>query len=174
MVEMAASGERQSTFTSRGGSGSRGEPNQTTMSLGGDVSHHSFQLTSHKLDGRNYLEWAQSVKLAIDGRGKLGHLTGEVKKPEVGDPWMSAWQSENSLISAWLINSMEPTIGKPYFSLPNARDIWEVLRETYSDVENFSQIFELKTKLWKSRQGEREVTIHYNEMVSLWQDLDQC
>ncbi|KAL3532166.1 hypothetical protein ACH5RR_005687 [Cinchona calisaya] len=25
----------------------------------------------------------------IDGRGKLGHLTREVKKPEAGDPWMS-------------------------------------------------------------------------------------
>ncbi|KAL3513994.1 hypothetical protein ACH5RR_026711 [Cinchona calisaya] len=99
------------TATSRGGSSSRGELNQTTMSLGEDASHHSFQLTSHKLDGRNYLEWAQSVKLAIDGRGKLGHLTGKVKKPEADDPWMSVWQSENSLISAWLINSMELTIG---------------------------------------------------------------
>ncbi|KAL3513667.1 hypothetical protein ACH5RR_026384 [Cinchona calisaya] len=89
MVEMALSGERQSTVTLRGGSGSRGEPNQTTTSLGEDASCHSFQLTSHKLDGRNYLEWAQSIKLAIDGRGKLGHPSGEVKKPEVGDPWMS-------------------------------------------------------------------------------------
>ncbi|KAL3511534.1 hypothetical protein ACH5RR_024251 [Cinchona calisaya] len=79
---MAASRERQSTTTSRGGSGSRGEPNQTIMTLGGDASHHSFQLTSHKLDARNYLEWTQSVKLTIDGRGKLGHLTGEMKKPE--------------------------------------------------------------------------------------------
>ena len=46
----------------------------------------SFQLTSHRLNGKNYLEWAQSVKLAIDGWGKLGHLTVEVKQPAVGDP----------------------------------------------------------------------------------------
>ncbi|KAL3533266.1 hypothetical protein ACH5RR_006787 [Cinchona calisaya] len=89
MVEMAASGKRQSTITSGGGSGSRGEPNQTSMSLGGDLSHHSFQLTFHKLDGRNYFEWAQLIKLAIDGRGKLGYLIGEVKKPETCNPWMS-------------------------------------------------------------------------------------
>ncbi|KAL3516304.1 hypothetical protein ACH5RR_023206 [Cinchona calisaya] len=57
---MAASRERQLTATSREGSGSHGEPNQIT-----------------------------SVKLAIDGRGKLGHQPGEVKKPEAGDPWMS-------------------------------------------------------------------------------------
>ncbi|KAL3514076.1 hypothetical protein ACH5RR_026793 [Cinchona calisaya] len=108
---MASSGERQLTVISREGSSSRGERNQTTMNLGQDALHHPFQLTSHKLDGRNYLEWAQSVKLVTDRRGKLGHLTGEVKKPEASDPWMSVWRSENSLNSAWLINSMVPTIG---------------------------------------------------------------
>lgn len=39
-----------------------------------------------KLNGHNYLEWAQFVKLAIDGRGKIGHLTGEISKPDAGDP----------------------------------------------------------------------------------------
>jgi len=55
------------------------------MTQGGNASHMPFQLTSHRLNGKNYLEWAQSVKLAIDGRGKLGHLTGETKKPGVGE-----------------------------------------------------------------------------------------
>ncbi|KAK3036194.1 hypothetical protein RJ639_030264 [Escallonia herrerae] len=82
-----------------------------TMAHGGDhLSQLSLQLTSHKLTGKNYLEWAQSVKLAIDGRGKLGHLTGDVRQPAAGDPSLSAWRFENSLIMAWLINSMEPTI----------------------------------------------------------------
>ncbi|XP_070057489.1 uncharacterized protein [Nicotiana tomentosiformis] len=34
--------------------------------------------------------------------------------------------------------------------------------------------FELNIKLWQAKQGEREVTAYYNEMVSLWQELDQC
>ena len=49
---------------------------------------NSFHLTIHKLNGKNYVEWAQSVKLVIDGKGKLGHLTGEVTKPAVGDTHM--------------------------------------------------------------------------------------
>ena len=48
------------------------------------------------------------MKLAIDGRGKLGHLTGEVKKPAADDPKLAAWRSENSMITTWLINLMEP------------------------------------------------------------------
>ncbi|KAK5819583.1 hypothetical protein PVK06_024596 [Gossypium arboreum] len=85
------------------------------MTQGTKASHLSFQLTSHKLNGKNYLEWSQFVKLAIDGRGKLGHLNGEVEQPQVGDPKISEW-----------------------------------------------------------RQGEKEVTFYYNEMMSLWQELDQC
>ena len=44
----------------------------------------------------------------------------------------------------------------------------------YFDVENSSQIFKLKTKLWKSRQRDRDVTTYYNEMVTLWRELDLC
>ena len=131
-------------------------------------SNPSLQITVHKLDGSNYLEWAQSVKLVIDGRGKIGHLTGEIKQPAIGDPNLKRWSSENSLIIAWLINSMEPSIGKPHLFLPTSKDVWDIVRDMYYDVENLSQIFELKTKLWKSRQGERDVTTYYNEMVTLW------
>jgi len=30
---------------------------------------------------------------------------------------------------------MKPAIGKPYLFLPIARDVWEAVRETYSDIE---------------------------------------
>ncbi|KAK3037954.1 hypothetical protein RJ639_030659 [Escallonia herrerae] len=175
MVKTAMTGAWRSLDSSETTSSTPGGILRPTMAHGGDhLSQLSFQLSSHKLTKKNYLEWAQSVKLAIDGRGKLGHLTGDVRQPAAGDPSLSSWRSENSLIIAWLINSIEPTIGKPYLFHPTTKDVWEVVRETYSDVENSSQIFDLKTKLWKSKQGEHEVTIYYNEIVSLWQELDQC
>lgn len=52
-----------------------GEPYRTTLTHGGggrrSSSHHSFQTTLYKLNVKNYLKLAQSVKLAINGRGKL-------------------------------------------------------------------------------------------------------
>ncbi|KAH0683236.1 hypothetical protein KY289_020988 [Solanum tuberosum] len=101
--------------------------NKAPMNQGTDSSHFSFQLTSHKLNGKNYLEWAQSVHLAIDGRGKLGHLTGETRNPEPRDPKMNAWRLENSMVIAWLLNSMDSAIGKPYLFLPTARDVGRLL-----------------------------------------------
>ena len=56
--------------------------------------------------------------------------------------------------------------------LPMAKDVWDAVRETYSDAENASQIFEIKTRLWQMKQGAQEVTEYYTEMLGLWQDLD--
>ena len=94
------------------------------------VSSNSLQLTVNKLNGKNYLEWAQTVKLVIDGKGKLGHLTGEVKKPVNNDPHLKSWRSENSLVIAWLINSMESSIGKPFLFIPIAKEVWDAICDT--------------------------------------------
>ena len=72
----------------------------------------------------NYIEWALSVKLAINSRGKMGCLTGETPKPKVGDTDKNKWQIENSLIIVWLINSMEPTTEKPNLFHPIAKDVF--------------------------------------------------
>ncbi|CAM8951545.1 unnamed protein product [Rhodiola kirilowii] len=130
------------------------------------------EITIHKLNGKNYLEWSQSVRLVIDGKGKLGHLNGEIKVPATTDPKYKQWRSENSMVIAWLINSMEQTVGKPFMFLPTASDVWEAVRETYSDLDNYSQLFELNTRMWKMQQGDRGVTTYYNEMMTIWQELD--
>ncbi|KAG6479487.1 hypothetical protein ZIOFF_062953 [Zingiber officinale] len=57
----------------------------------------SIQLTIHKLNGKNYLEWAQSIKLVIDKKGHLGYLMGEVAAPDKDDPKWKSWKSENSM-----------------------------------------------------------------------------
>lgn len=136
-------------------------------------NNSTLQLTVEKLDGKNFREWAQSIKLVIDGKGKLGYLTGETKEPPSTDPTQGKkWKSENSMVMAWLVNSMQPAIGKTYLFLPTAKDVWDAVRETYSDMENSAQIFEIQTRLWQMKQGEREVTEYYIEMKSLWQELD--
>ena len=149
----------------------------TTLSPATSVESYansSLQIIVHKLNGKNYLEWSQYVKLVVDGRGKLGYLIGKVKKPEEKSSTFRTWRSENSLVTAWLLNSMLPFIAKPYMFLTTTKEVWDSIRETYSNLENSSQIFELKTKLWQFKQGDREVTIYYNEMVTLWQELDRC
>lgn len=63
---------------------------------------------------------------------------------------------------------MKPTIGKTYLFLLTAKEMWDAMRETYSDLENSSHIFENKNQLWQTKQGNRDVTDYFMEMTSLW------
>ena len=38
-----------------------------------------LQITSHRLNGKNYLQWSLSVKMVIRGRGIVGYLDGTAK-----------------------------------------------------------------------------------------------
>ncbi|RDX75176.1 hypothetical protein CR513_44983, partial [Mucuna pruriens] len=42
---------------------------------------------------------------------------------------------------------MELAIGKPYLFLPTDKDVWKAIHECYSNMENSSQNFYLKTTL---------------------------
>ena len=75
------------------------------------------------MNGKNYLEWAQAIKLVIDDKGKFSHLNRETTKPTDNDPMLRTWRSENSLVTTWLINSMDLSIGKRDLFLPIARDV---------------------------------------------------
>ncbi|XP_031263274.1 uncharacterized protein LOC116121458 [Pistacia vera] len=73
---------------------------------------------------------------------------------------------------AWLINSMEEEIGRLYLFLPIAKDIWEIAKETYSDMGNSAQISEIKSRLRETKQGNMSVTQYYSLLAKLWQELD--
>lgn len=42
------------------------------------VDNGSFQLIVEKFNGRNFREWALLIKLLINGKRKLGYMTGEM------------------------------------------------------------------------------------------------
>ncbi|XP_074356022.1 uncharacterized protein LOC141695694 [Apium graveolens] len=112
----------------------------------------SLQITIHKLNSQNFLQWSRSVTLYLRGRGLFGYLNGDTLVPEKTDSSFAKWDSENSLIMAWLINSMEMDIGKTYLFLSTVQELWDAVKEAYSDLENFAQVFELKSKLRDQRQ----------------------
>ncbi|KAE8732721.1 homogentisate phytyltransferase 1 [Hibiscus syriacus] len=102
-------------------------------------SFQNISITSHKLNGNNFLQWSQSVKLFICGHGKFGYLSGTTTKPAEEDEESERWEAENSMIMSWLINSIDPSVGRTYLFLPTAHDIWNAVNETYSDLGNVAQ-----------------------------------
>lgn len=48
------------------------------------------------------------------------------------------------MIMAWLVNSMEVEIGRTYMFLSTAKEIWDAVAETFSDLGNSAQLYEMK------------------------------
>ena len=96
---------------------------------------------AYRLNGRNYLEWSQSIRTFLKGKGKLTHLLGT--KPKKDDPTYAAWDEENSLVMSWFWNSMLPEINNPMMFLSTAKEIWDAVKLTYSEVHDAAQIYKI-------------------------------
>ena len=91
------------------------------------------------------------------------YLTGEVAIPE---------KTENHMVMSWLINSMNTDIGDNFLLYGTAKEIWDATRETYSNSENTSEIFEIEATLHDLRQRDLSVTQYFNILSRHWQHLD--
>ncbi|RVX05131.1 hypothetical protein CK203_020199 [Vitis vinifera] len=72
--------------------------NPTVTTTHGGAENLILQITIHKLNGWNFLQWSQFVKLFIKGKGKLGYLTGATKMPKEDDAAYHVWDTENSMV----------------------------------------------------------------------------
>ena len=146
----------------------------STMVPTASSDHHSLslQITSFKLNGRNFLQWSRSVQLVVRGKGKIGYLDGSIPQPDKSDSSFPSWDIHNSMVMSWLINSMEESIAEIYLLYPTAKAIWDVVSLAYSDLEDSSQLFDLRTRSRQLRQADSSVTHYFNHLKKLWQELD--
>jgi len=119
--------------------------------------------SSYRLDGNNYLQWAQLVRATLKGRKKLNHLEGN--PPAKTNSKYEDWDDEDSLIMTWLWNSMTPEISRNCMFFSTAKEIWENLCQTYS--------MKTDTAACHTSQGSLSVTNYYGMLNSLWIELDQ-
>ena len=124
----------------------------------------------YRLDGKNYIKWSQLVRTVLKGKEKINHLMGTRPKP--GDPHFEAWDEEDSMIMAWLWNSMTPEISNTCMFLAIAKDIWDAIQQTYSKARDAARVYEVKVKTIAAKQGSKTVIEYVIQLKALWQELD--
>ncbi|CAH9120755.1 unnamed protein product [Cuscuta epithymum] len=150
-------------------SSSSTETPQSSSTINSD--HFSTQITNHKLNGQNYLQWSQSVRMFICGKSKEDFLS-ITAAPKEDDPSFKSWKANNNMVMSWLINSMTPDIGENFLLYSTAAEIWEAAGITFSSSENTSEVFETESILHELRQGDMSVTQFFTSLNKLWQKID--
>ena len=133
------------------GENSKAAHGNNGVKVGSLAENPSLQISPVKLDGTNYLAWSRSCLLYIQARGLQGYVIGDKPKPASTDPMLDKWESQNSLVMSWLINSMQLQISRGYLLLNTAQKIWSAVSQTYSQVGNDAQIYELRNKVHGTR-----------------------
>ena len=112
------------------------------------------------------------MEMRIGARNKTGFLTGATKKPEPEDPTFATWITESQKVKSWLIDSMSPLLMQRFIRLSTAKEIWEAVSKTFYDGSDETRLFELNQKSFSIKQEGRPVSIYYNELVALFQEID--
>lgn len=127
-----------------------------------------------KLEGvRNYLSWSRRALLILKTKGIESYVKGEASEPldKTRAEWRT-WSATNSLIVAWLLNSLSPTIVTTVETISSAAEVWKTLSKLYSGEGNVMLMVETEEKVSDMRQGERSVMEYVADLQRLWIDLD--
>lgn len=106
------------------------------------------------------------------GKGNVGYLDGSIPIPKKDFATYRSWEAENSVVMAWLINFMEPKIGRIYLYYKTTKDILQTVQVIYSNLENKAQRFESTLPFALTRQNTSNLTKYYNTLIELWQEMD--
>jgi hypothetical protein len=155
-----------------------------TAKAGGVLSSHStvseqtqkIELPSNeiKLEGvKNYLSWSRRALLILRTKDLESYVEGEAAEPgDKTSPKWKAWSTTNSLIVAWLLNSLSPTIAASVEILSSAAEVWKTLKKLYSGEGNVMLMAETEERLSELRQEDKSVMEYVAELQHLWADLD--
>ena len=75
---------------------------------------------------------------------KDDYLIDILAAPEVTDPKYKKWMAENNMSLSWLVNSMTMDIGENFLSFTTVKEIWDVVKETFSDTKITSKVVEIE------------------------------
>ena len=100
-------------------------------------TENSFQNSStriiinFKLDGDNYPLWSRLMRVAIGGKGKLRHITGEPEPPAKTDEAFAKWEENDLTVFSWILQNIETRFINSVAEYQTVKELWDALETTY-------------------------------------------
>ncbi|KAL2904788.1 Serine--tRNA ligase [Bienertia sinuspersici] len=125
-----------------------------------------------KLTGTsNYRPWRRSLEIALASKRKLGFMTGGVKRGVSDKLKQESWDTCNSMVISWILNSVSDDIKKSVMFMNDAYEIWNHL-ETRFSVTNGARKYSINKQIYEIKQQGKPVSEYYTQMKALWVELE--
>ncbi|XP_057248362.1 uncharacterized protein LOC130590297 [Beta vulgaris subsp. vulgaris] len=112
----------------------------------------------------------ESLRNNLRAKNKLGFIDGTITVPDSKSPDFSQWGIVNSMLVAWIFNTLDVSVRSTMRFPDNVKSLWDDLRDRYS-LGNGPRILELKNQIRDCRQNGRSVAIYFGELRQLQDEL---
>ncbi|KAL0320386.1 UNVERIFIED_CONTAM: hypothetical protein Sradi_5300100 [Sesamum radiatum] len=132
--------------------------------------HPGMSLVSAPLDGRNYLSWSRSIKLALGAKQKLGFIDGTCQKLTKNKDEIEQWERVDCMVVSWLLNSISKEIAEAFLFATSAQVLWPELESRFGD-SNGPMMYESQREIASITQGDLSISAYYTKLKKLWDEL---
>ncbi|KAL2898139.1 Retrovirus-related Pol polyprotein from transposon RE2, partial [Bienertia sinuspersici] len=94
--------------------------------------------------GDNYEQWSRSIRNDFRAKNKFSFVDGTISKPTTDSNDYVQWGIVNSMMVAWIYNTLDVSIRSTVHLLDEAKMLWDDLQARYS-IGNGPRILELKS-----------------------------
>ncbi|KAF3783210.1 hypothetical protein EJ110_NYTH32574 [Nymphaea thermarum] len=122
-----------------------------------------------KLDGSNYEIWSRVFMMSVIGHQKE-HVIEENETVEKSGKYVS-WKGDNNIVMSWIMNSVQPQIASTIAYYTSAKQMWDFLKQTYSNDKNVSKILQVEEELLNLQQGDQRLAQYFASLKSISERL---
>lgn len=127
---------------------------------------------TEKLQGSgNYRPWRRSVEINLATKRKLGFLNGSIQRSTEDPAKADQWDACNSMVIAWLMNSVSDTIARSVLYVETAHAIWTQLERRFA-LSNGSRKYKLNREIYILKKSEMSINDYFTKMQMIWEELD--
>ncbi|KAF3781014.1 hypothetical protein EJ110_NYTH37632 [Nymphaea thermarum] len=122
-----------------------------------------------KLDGSNYEIWSRVFMMSVI-RHEKEHVIEENEHVEKSGKYAS-WKGDNNIVMSWIMNSVQPQMASTIAYYTSAKQMWDFLKQTYSNDKNVSKILQVEEKLLNLQQGDQSLAQYFASLKSIYERL---
>ncbi|XP_062100052.1 uncharacterized protein LOC133805922 [Humulus lupulus] len=99
----------------------------------GTGDNPNFLISPKILTGQeNFQSWKRAASISIAAKNKTQFINGSLPQPPPSDPYFDAWVQCNSMVMAWLLQSVSQEIAASIMFQESASDMWNDLHERFN------------------------------------------
>ncbi|XP_021726194.1 uncharacterized protein LOC110693369 [Chenopodium quinoa] len=137
----------------------------------GNSDNSNTPLGTIVFNGKNYVNWSRSVRMALGAKNKLGFIEGKIPKLNVSSDDYNQWIRNDCMIRCWLSASVTPQIAEQMLIVNSAREFWTELAERFGQ-SNAPQIYMLRKELNGLKQNNMSVSEYFGKLKARWDQLN--